>query len=41
LDKSWHIGLIVQSKKRERVHELLDQYARKVQEEFHAAMPSK
>jgi len=41
LDKAWHIGLIVQSKKRERVHELLDQYAGKVQEEFHAAMPSK
>lgn len=37
LRKDYHIGLIVQHKKRERVLELLDDYGRKVAEGFHAA----
>lgn len=35
-----HIGLIVRSKKRERVLELLDQYANRVQQDFHASAPA-
>ena len=39
-DKKFHIGLIVQSKKRERVIELLDKYAAIIQSHFHAALPN-
>ena len=35
-----HIGLIVQSKKRERVLELLDDYAARVQRDYHASAPA-
>ncbi len=38
--KSHHIGLIVQSKKRERVVELLDNYAFRVQQDYHASAPA-
>jgi hypothetical protein len=39
MNKEYHIGLIIQSKSEERVLELLDQYAEKVRNEFHASMP--
>ena len=37
LDKKYHIGLIVQDKKQERILELLDEYAGRIGSEFHAA----
>lgn len=36
LDKKYHIGLIVQDKKQDRVLELLDDYAKRIGSEFHA-----
>ena len=36
LDKKYHIGLIVQDKKQDRILELLDGYAEKIGAEFHA-----
>jgi phosphoribosylamine-glycine ligase len=39
-DKEHHVGLIVQSKKRERVIELLDDYALRVQRDYHASAPA-
>lgn len=39
-EKEHHIGLIVQSKKRERVIELLDEYAHRVQRDYHASAPA-
>jgi hypothetical protein len=35
-----HIGLIVKSKKRERVLELLDDYAERIRKDFHASAPA-
>ena len=40
-NKEYHIGLIVRSKKRERVLELLDKYAAIIQRDFHASLPNK
>ncbi|MEI6407739.1 MAG: ATPase [Bacteroidota bacterium] len=39
-EMSYHIGLIVQSPKRERVLELLDDYAVRVQRDYHASAPA-
>lgn len=39
-DKANHVGLIVQSPKRERVIELLDDYAERVQRDYHASAPA-
>ncbi len=39
MDKAWHIGLIVVSDSRERVLELLDNYAKRISNEFHASLP--
>lgn len=39
MDKEYHIGLIVQSAKQEKVLSLLDHYAERVKNEFHASMP--
>lgn len=36
----YHIGLIVRSKKRERVLELLDQYADRIRHDYHASAPA-
>ncbi len=36
LDKKYHIGLIIQDKKQERILELLDEYAGRIGAEFHA-----
>ena len=38
--KNHHIGLIVQAKKRERVLELLDDYAARIQRDYHASAPA-
>ncbi|MEZ4886351.1 MAG: hypothetical protein R3E32_16565 [Chitinophagales bacterium] len=38
--KDHHIGMIVKSDKRERVLELLDQYAQRVFQDFHASAPA-
>jgi hypothetical protein len=38
-DMSYHIGLIVKSNKRERVISLLDDYAMRVQRDYHASAP--
>ena len=40
LDKEYHIGMIVKSKKRERVLELLVDYARRIGQDFHASAPA-
>lgn len=40
LNKAWHIGLIIKSKDRSRILELLDKYAVDVQKNYHASMPS-
>lgn len=40
LEKEQHAGLIVTSKKQERVIELLDEYARRFMEDFHASAPA-
>jgi biotin carboxylase len=39
-EKDHHIGLIVQSAKRERVLELLDDYARRIRHDYHASAPA-
>ncbi len=39
MKKNWHIGLIVKSKKPERVLELLDNYTQRIQTDFHASAP--
>lgn len=39
-DMSYHIGLIVRSPKRERVLELLDDYAHRIQRDYHASAPA-
>ena len=41
MNRDHHVGLIVKSESHDRVRELLDQYARRVQQDFHAAMPAK
>jgi len=41
LIKDQHIGLIITSDNRERVLELLDNYTRRIFEEFHASLPPK
>jgi len=35
-----HVGLIVQHKKRERILELLDDYAQRIQSDYHASAPA-
>lgn len=39
MEKDFHIGLIVASHRPERVEELLAEYQRRVQDEFHASQP--
>ena len=39
LNKDYHIGMIVRSGRRERVLELLDQYAERIHRDFHASAP--
>jgi hypothetical protein len=39
-EKEHHIGLIAQSPKRERVLELLDDYARRIRHDYHASAPA-
>ena len=39
IQKDYHVGFIVQSPKRERVLELLDNYAERVLRDFHASAP--
>lgn len=41
IKKDFHVGMIVRSQSRERVLELLDEYAHRVQRDFHASAPSK
>jgi biotin carboxylase len=41
MQKEHHVGLIVKSESPDRVRELLDQYAQRVQQDFHAVMPAK
>lgn len=41
LRKDHHIGMILQSDKRERILELLDQYAERIRQDFHASAPPK
>ncbi len=40
LKKDHHVGVIVQSSKRERIIELLNEYAVRIQKDFHASAPS-
>lgn len=39
LNKPYHIGMILRAGQRERILELLDQYAERIQREFHASAP--
>ena len=39
MNKKWHIGLIVQSSKHERVQELLETYTQRIAKDFHASLP--
>jgi len=39
LKKDWHIGMIVASKKHQRVRELLDLYAERIAKDYHASLP--
>ncbi len=41
MKKEHHIGLILQSKDRNKIGLLLDKYAERVQNEFHASAPAK
>jgi hypothetical protein len=41
MNKEHHIGMILQSKDRERILYLLDKYAERVKNEFHASLPAK
>lgn len=40
MDKKWHIGLIVVSDSSARVMELLDNYTKRISNEFHASIPA-
>jgi len=40
MNKKWHIGLIVVSDSSDRVMELLDQYTKRIANEFHASQPA-
>ncbi len=40
MKKSWHIGLIVASDSSERVLELLNNYSKRIADEFHASLPA-
>lgn len=40
MNKKWHIGLIVVSDSSERVLELLDDYTKRISNEFHASLPA-
>ncbi|MFT5165373.1 MAG: biotin carboxylase [Saprospiraceae bacterium] len=40
MNKPWHIGLIVASSSKERVIELLDNYTKRIAEDFHASQPA-
>lgn len=40
IDKKYHVGLIVRAGKREKVLELLDQYAERIFKDFHASAPA-
>lgn len=41
MNKEYHVGMIVKAKKKERILELLDDYAVRIQKDFHASAPSK
>jgi biotin carboxylase len=40
MDEPYHIGLVVRARTRERVMELLDQYAETIQADYHASAPA-
>ncbi len=40
MHKPWHIGMIVASESGDRVMQLLDDYARRIKEDFHASLPA-
>jgi biotin carboxylase len=40
MEKKWHIGLIVKSKKVDRVLDLLDSYTERIHQDFHATAPA-
>ncbi len=40
LNKEYHVGMIVKAKKRDRILELLDNYADRIFQDFHASAPS-
>jgi hypothetical protein len=41
MNEEYHVGLIVQSKSRERVMELMDKYADMIRHDYHASAPAK
>lgn len=40
INKKYHVGLIVRAEKRERIRQLLDQYAERIFKDFHASAPA-
>ena len=40
MDKAYHIGMIVQSEDQSRIIQLLDNYAQRVGQNFHASAPA-
>lgn len=41
MSKPWHVGLILQSKSRERILELLEKYTKVITVDLHASLPAK
>ena len=39
MHKKWHIGMIIKSNDRNQIGVLLDKYAQRIAEEFHASLP--
>jgi hypothetical protein len=40
MEKDYHIGMIITNKKRQRILDLLDNYAERIFKDFHASAPS-
>ena len=40
MNEPYHVGLVVRSKSRDRVIELLDKYAVIIQQDYHASAPA-
>jgi hypothetical protein len=39
MNKAWHIGMILSSKKRDKISGLLVEYSKRIAAEYHASLP--